>query len=229
MPGGQSSNSGSTRLSAFHLVISSLGVIAGVALAIYQIVTPSSGPTPVNVTVTVDPAMLEKNAPGTEVAKTEPLQGAGKTDVLLPGRKIDLSHARLLAALNDGSELKYPFRNLFDGRTETTLTLFEPDREINVLVDFAAAEATEVTGISYMPPASTSEARPVTGLDVMVLPDGQAGASGGQVYNFTLQTDQGAQSFALPPGLSGKAVWLRIAGAETTGKLAVGDFSLIGR
>ncbi len=47
------------------------------------------------------------------------------------------------------------------------------------------------------------------------------GVSGGKVYNFVLQTDQGRQSFALPPGTTGKGLWLRIATNGAPGPVAV--------
>ncbi len=40
MPAGRSSNRSSNRLSSFHLVVSSLGVLVGIAIAVYQIVIP---------------------------------------------------------------------------------------------------------------------------------------------------------------------------------------------
>ena len=208
-------------------MVSSLGVLAGVGLAVYQIMLPAASPPPVNVTVTVDPAKLEKPATGTDIAKTEAVNGGVKMDGLSPGATVDLSNGKFLAALNDGMDRKYPFRNLFDGKPETGVMLAEPDREVNVLVDFGTTQAMSVSGISYTPPVSVTGASPATILDVMVLPDGRMSAAGGQVFNFRLQTDQGAQSFALPPGSVGKGLWLRIAGTEGAGRLSIGDFLVL--
>ncbi len=228
MPAGRSSNNGPNKLSSFHLVISSLGVIAGVGLAIYQIALPGSSPPPVNVTVTVDPAKLPQNTAAIDVAKTETVNGGVKGDGLSSQGTIDLSNGRFLAALNDGSEQKYQFGNLFDGKPETGILLDQPDREINVMVEFGAPEAMPVRGISYTPPVSATGVSPATILDVMVLPEGQMGAAGGQVFSFRLQTDQGTQSFALPPGSIGKGLWLRVAGATGDDRLSVGDFAIVG-
>jgi hypothetical protein len=214
-------------LSSLHLVISSLGVIAGIIVAVYQIMLPSASPPPVNVTVTVDPAKLQPPAAGMEVAKTESVNGGVKSDGLSPGARLDLSNAKFLSALNDGSDQKYPFRNLFDGKPGTGVVVADPDRELNILVDFGNAEALSVSAIAYTPPVSATGVRPATVLDVMVLPEGQIGAGGGKVYNFTLQTDQGTQSFALPPGSIGKGLWLRIAGAGDAGDLSIGDFAVL--
>jgi hypothetical protein len=189
-----------------------------VVLAVYQIVIPAASPPPVNVTVAVDPARLQ----------SEPQTVAVKGDVLRVDRQIDLGGARLLAALNDGSDRRYEFASLFDGSPATGITLAAGDSELNILVEFGATAPVPVTGITYFPPVSRSGVRPATRLDIMVLPDGRIGAGGGQLYNFTLQTDQGQQSFALPPGLAGKGLWLRVAGEAAGERLAVGDFALTG-
>jgi hypothetical protein len=227
MPAGRSSNKSSNRLSSFHLVVSSLGVLVGIAIAVYQIAIPSTAPAPVNVTVTVDPAKLQQAQGGTEVQKTSDAAAAMKADGLSGERLVDLSNARFSAALNDGSDSRYAFSNLFDGSRETALTFAGSDTEINVLVDFGSAAALPLAGITYSPPVPAEGVHPATLMDVMVLPEGQMGVSGGKVYNFVLQTDQGRQSFALPPGTTGKGLWLRIATNGATGPVAVGEFSLV--
>jgi hypothetical protein len=135
-------------------------------------------------------------------------------------------NAKFLAALNDGSEKKYVLADLFDGRAETTVVLSEPDREVNILVDFGGQTAVPISAISYSPPPAQNGAAPATVLDVMVLPEGQIGGAGGQVLNFALQTNSGQQSFALPAKSAGKGLWLRIAGGQTDGKIAIGDFKI---
>jgi len=98
---------------------------------------------------------------------------------------------------------------------------------VNILVDFGDGAEQAVAGIAYTPPVSASGVRPATSMDVMVLPDGKITGAGGQVFSFPLQTDQGTQSFALPPGSVGKAVWFRVAGGEGQGNIAIGDLALI--
>jgi hypothetical protein len=224
MPAGRSSNNSGSKLSNFHLIISSIGVLVGAGITIYQIMLPSTQPPPVNVTVKLDPAQIEEGA-GAAIAKTDAAAGTTKGDGLSPEKRIELTQAFFLAALNDGSDKRYVLGNLFDGRPETSVTLKAPDAELNVLVDFGPLGSKPVSAISYTPPVSATGRKPATRLDVVVLPDGQIGA-GGNVYNFTLQTHQGAQTFALPPGLKGKGLWLRIAGGDEPGSLAIGDFAL---
>ncbi len=112
---------------------------------------------------------------------------------------IDLGQgAQFSAALKDGSEQRYNFAELFDGKSETSLSIAAPDRELNVLVRFAGDAAQPVKSIEYMPPPG-SEGGAATVLDVMVLPEPFLETSGNAIQSFTLQTTPGKQTFAIPP------------------------------
>ncbi len=213
MPADRSSKPSPGRLSSFHIVVSSFAAIAGVALAAYQVLAPSStGQPPVNVTVALAP------------------QAAGKanleTDIAMAA--VDLGRsATFMAALHDGSGQRYAFEHLFDGKAETFLTISPPDTELNVLVTFKEGQPQGVTAITYTPPSGTAAGKLANVVDVTILPDGAMEASGRPVYTFALQTSPGSQTFAIPGRASGKGVWLRIGGGHDTGGVAVGDFRII--
>jgi hypothetical protein len=136
----------------------------------------------------------------------------------------DLSNSKVTAALKDGSDARYRFRDLFDGRPETYLTFGGADHEINMLVDLGGTRS--VAGIEYAPPIATDGKARANTLDVMVLPEG-AEASGRQVMSFTLQTAAGRQTFALPARSTGKYIWLRVAGPDDASEVSVGDFRVL--
>lgn len=216
MPGAPSSRDKSSKLSSFHIVASSFAALAGVAIAGWQALGPATAPAPpppVNVTVTVDPAKapVAADAAGQPAAK-----GDAEPSVALEGEP---SYS---AALNDGSDQRYHFADLFDGKPETALALAAPDQEINVMVTFPQGTAPTITGFEYLPPAGADPARLATTADVMVLPEGQIGAAGQPVASFALPTSAGRQSFALPAAAQGKGLWLRVAGGSV-----VGDFRLL--
>lgn len=221
-------------------MISAFAALAGVIFAAIQTFGTSGG-APVNVTVAVDPATLPKPAAADLViAKTQDADDVnvtGKADggLAVPikpgadGKEIDLlAGARFLPASKDSSSERYAYRDMFDDRPDTSVTITEPDSEINVIVDFATQSAIPLSEISYTPAPGSPGIAAATNLDVMVLPEGEIGANGGQVLSYTLQTEPGKQTFLLPPGSRGKGLWLRIAGSGSgIGKLAVGDFRIL--
>lgn len=230
----------SSRLSSINVGISAFAALAGVVFAGIQAFTPSSGPAPINVTVALDPAKQQGEASlstGLDVAKTgggiDAVNAGGKSDITvatLPQPAVqtaalDLSRNTATAALKDGSEARYTFRDLFDGRPETGLVIQAPDQEVNVLLDLGGER--QVSALEYVPPASAEGMARATILDVMVLPEGQLEASGRPVMSYPLQTSAGRQTFALPAQTRGKFMWLRIAGPEGTQKVAVGDFRIL--
>jgi len=216
------------KLSSIHLGISAFAAAAGVVFAAVQTFTPSAQ-TPINVTVAMDP---NKNAAGNmDIAKSggapeaELVNIANKSDGIEPSGMLDLSaNGHFSAALNDGSEQKYAFRDLFDGRPDTVVTIQAPDSEINVLVDFGTQTASKVSGLVYTPPAGTNLA---TTLDVMVLPEGHLESAGQPVMSYSLQTSPGSQTFALPPRSEGRGLWLRVAGPAGADHITIGDFRVL--
>ena len=227
-----------SRLSSFHLAISAFAALAGVVFAGVQAFGPISGSAPINVTVALDPA---KSAAPANLDVTKTL-GPGTTDAVNAGTKSDITTATLpqasiqmaaldlskniaTAALKDGSEQRYQFHDLFDGRPETSLVIAAPDQEINVLLDLGGERT--VSALDYVPPADAEGAARATILDVMVLPEGALEASGRPVYSFPLQTSAGRQTFSIPGATRGKYLWLRIAGPQGAEKVAVGDFKIL--
>jgi hypothetical protein len=225
------------KLNNVHLAISAFAAAAGVVFAAIQTFgTSSSPPLPVTVTL-VDPAKTPKpdvaNQTVVKSQDADAINTAVKANggALQPvaastgGKVIDLANTgRFSSALKDDSASRYAFRDIFDGRPETSLTIDPPDSDLNVLVEFGSQTAVAISEIDYTPPPETPGVSGATVLDVMVLPEsGAVGANGGQVLSYVLQTEPGRQSFSLPPESRGKGLWLRIGGAGT-GKLAVGDF-----
>jgi hypothetical protein len=228
-----------SRLSSLHLGISAFAALAGVVFAGIQAFGPTSGTAPINVTVALDPAKQVEPQANLNVTKTA---GLGETDAVNAGGKGDITAATLpqpaiqtaaldlsrnvaTAALKDGSEGRYRFHDLFDGRPETSLLISAPDQEINVLLDLGGDR--KVSALEYMPPADAPDAARATVLDIMVLPEGALEASGRPVFSFPLQTEAGRQTFSLPGQTHGKYLWLRIAGPQDASKVAVGDFRVL--
>lgn len=206
-----------SRFSGLHLVATSVAALAGVAIAGYQTIyrpaEPASAP-PVQVTITVDPSKTAAAAATTVVSKGDPSA---------PGLA---AGASFTAALNDGTDQRYAFAELFDGNPQTRVSITAPDTELNVLMTFANGASHPVRSIQYEPPAGSTGAA-ATQLDVMVLPDGQMSGAGRVIQSFTLQTTPGRQSFELPGAETGKAIWLRIAGPSDQGQVSVGEFSVM--
>ncbi len=190
-------------------------------------------------TVALDPAKSgETAAANVDVSKTTSLatdavNAGGKgniTTATLPGSGVqmaalDLSHNPATAALKDGSDQRYRFRDLFDGRPETSLLITVPDKEINVLLDLGGDR--QVVALEYVPAPDAQGAARATVLDIMALPEGALEASGRPVFSFPLQTEAGRQTFSLPGQVHGKYLWLRIAGPNSAEKIAVGDFRIL--
>lgn len=228
-----------SRLSSFHLGISAFAALAGVVFAGIQAFSPSSGSAPINVTVALDPAKSGNAAtPNVDITKTASLAtdevNAGSkgniTAATLPDSGVqmaalDLSHNLATAALKDGSDQRYQFGVLFDGRPETSLLITAPDKEINVLLDLGGDR--QVSALEYVPAPDAQGAVRANVLDVMALPEGALEASGRPVFNFPLQTEAGRQTFSLPGQVHGRYLWLRIAGPESADKVAVGDFRVL--
>jgi hypothetical protein len=227
-----------SRLSSLNLGISAFAALAGVVFAGIQAFGPTSGSGPINVTVAVDPAKSGPQA-NLDVTKTA---GFGAADAVNAGTKSDITAATLpeasiqmaaldlsrnvaTAALKDGSEQRYQFHDLFDGRPETSLTIVPPDQEINVLLDLGGDR--KVSALDYVPPVDAEGGAGATTPDVMVLPEGALEASGRPVFTFPLQTSAGRQTFALPGDTHGRYVWLRVAGPQGAEKVAVGDFKIL--
>lgn len=210
-----SSHKQGSRFSGLHLVATSIAALAGVGIAGYQTLYKPSEPAmpqPVQVTVTVDPAKTA--AAVTDVAKGDPSS---------PGLA---AGAAFTAALNDGTDQRYAFAEMFDGNPQTKLSINAPDSEVNVLMSFADGQSHAVRAVQYEPPASADGAT-ATQLDLMVLPDGQMSGAGRVIQSYSLQTTPGRQSFELPGAESGKAIWFRIAGPADQGSISVGEFSVL--
>lgn len=211
-----------SRFSGMHVLATSFAAVAGVAIAAYQAFNHSSdapAPTPVQVTVAVDPQKVAAPQGNTDIAKGDP---AGT--VMQQG--INLAQgAALTAALNDGSEQRYKFVEMFDGNPQTAFSIHDPDTEVNVLLSFAGG-AQSVRQIEYDPPSS-NDGTAATQLDVMVLPEGQLNGAGSAIQSFTLQTTPGKQTLDLPGAAIGKALWLRIAGAAGQKAIQVGEFKIL--
>ena len=207
------------RLTNFHIAISAFAAVAGVVFAGIQTFLPGSSPQPINLTLAVGPTASTDKASGLG-AETAPAVPAYQLAALqLDGR------TTISGAFKDQSAGRYAYRDLFDGRPETFVTVEAPENEINVLVDLPEAEV--VGGIEYTPPPDAGRFAPAAVLDVMVLPEGQLEASGRPVTSFALQGGPGSQTFSLPAKSLGKGLWLRIAGPAGMGDVAVGDIKVL--
>lgn len=216
-----SSKPNSVKLTNFHIVISSLAAIAGVGLAAYQTFLPQPvAQAPVNVVVSVDPQKADAVIPNETVTKSDAPKLATTTANLAEG-------ASFGAALKDGSENRYGFASLFDGHDDTFLAIAPPDSELNILVLFKGDAAQQVTALEYQPPAGVDPAAMAKSVDVMVLPEGELGASGRPVMTFDLPQSTEARTFAIPGGETGKGLWLRVVGAPGAPKSYVGDFRIL--
>ena len=198
------------------MVATSFAAVAGVAIAVYQTLLPSVAPLqqPVQVTLALESPAAKIEVP---VAKGDAVQ-SGPFDI---GQGAQFS-----AALKDGAEQRYRLAELFDGKSDTSLSIAAPDRELNVLVSFAGDVAQPVNLIEYVPPSGNSSAA-ANQLDVRALPHGQMHTSGRPIQSFTLQTTPGKQSFALPDQAMGKGIWLRISGPADATSIAIGDFRIL--
>ena len=103
------------KLSNLHIAVTSFAAIAGVAIAGYQAFGPHFGGQPPLNVVAVDSL---KAAANLVVEKSDAIP-AMATQSLELGRDAVIS-----AALKDGSEKRYTFTDLFDGRSDTYLTIY---------------------------------------------------------------------------------------------------------
>lgn len=204
------------KLTNFHIVISSLAAIAGVAIAGYQAFAPQpAAQQPVNVVVSLD-----QQTPGETVSKTDAPALMTETVNLAEG-------ASFAAALKDGSDDRYSFASLFDGAADTFLAIEQPDQELNILVLFDGSASRDVTALEYTPPDGVDPQSMATTVDVIVLPEGQLEASGRPVISFNLPQSAEARTFAIPGRAEGKGLWLRVAAAPGKEKSYVGDFRIL--
>jgi hypothetical protein len=209
------------KLTNFHILVSSLAAIAGVAIAVYQtFLAQPAVQQPVNVVVSLDPQKVDAAAAGQTVAKSDP-------PPLLTEALNLAQDASFSAALKDGSESRYSFANLFDGADDTFLAIAPPDEELNILVMFRDGQSREVTALEYIPPAGVDPTAMATTLDIMVLPEGRLEASGRSVISFSLPQSTETRTFAIPGREQGKGLWLRVAGKPGSGKSYVGDFRVL--
>lgn len=217
----RSSKPNSVKLTNFHIVISSLAAIAGVGLAAYQtFAPPHAAQPPVSVVVALDPQKADAVVADETVTKSDVPALATETTDLARG-------ATVLAALKDGSESRYSFASLFDGEPDTFLAITAPDSEINVLVTFPGNEVHDVTALEYIPPEGVDPASMATDVDVTVLSGAQGNGAGMQVFSFSLPQSNTARVFAIPGGVQGTGVALRIAGKPGAAKSYVGDFKIL--
>ena len=214
----QFSKPDAVKLTNFHIFISSVAAIAGVAIAAYQTFAPQPLGQPLNVVVALEPP---KAMADSVIEKSDAIPAIATRSVEL-GRD-----AIITAALKDGSENRYSFTNLFDGRDDTFLAIKQPDGELNLLVTFRNGASRPVTAIEYTPPASVDPARLATNLDLMVLPDGQLEASGRPIISFSLPRSSESHIYAIPGRAEGKGLWLRVSGNAGAEQSYVGDFRIL--
>jgi len=216
-----SSKPNAVKLTNFHIVISSLAAIAGVGIAAYQtFLAQPSAQQPLSVVVSLDQQKADAVVANETVAKSD--APALRTET------IDLAKgASFAAAMKDGSENRYSFASLFDGAGDTFLAIAPPDQELNMLVTFPGNETHTVTALEYTPPEGVDPASMADTVDVTVLPGGSFGASGLAVYSFSLPQSTEARVFAIPGGVQGTGVNLRVAAKPGAEKSYVGDFRIL--
>jgi hypothetical protein len=217
----------SGRFTNFHIAISAFAALAGVIFAGIQTFVPGS--LPINVTLAVDQPAAASNmditkTTGEAVNVNAKADGTGEPALQLAALELD-GRTTFTGALKDASAGRYSYRDLFDGRPETFVTIEAPENEINMLVELPRRET--IGGIEYSPPRDADGLAPAAVLDVMVLPENQLEASGRPVMSFALQSSPGSQTFTLPQKSEGKGLWLRIAGPAGMGDVAVGDLKVL--
>ena len=221
MQDGQSSNPSSLRRTNLHLVVSSFAALAGVAIAGYQtfFATPSD-PKPVSLVVSLEPQKTDSIEPGSTIVKS---------DVpVLATRAVDLAQgAEIGAAMKDGSAGRYAFSSLFDGAPDTFVAIAPPDQDLTIQVMFQGGAAHEVTAIEYQPPAGVDLARMAGSVDVTVLPETTAGASGLQVFSFDLPQSEESRSFPIPGRIRATGVILNVKPRSGSDQSFVGDFRVL--
>src|SRR5205823_3498412 len=153
------------------IAISAFAAVAGVVFAGIQTFLPSSAP--INVMLSVDPTSSISKIGATDVAE-EPVNiakkadGTGEPALQLAALELD-GRVTVSDALKDERAGRYAYRDLFDDRPDTFVTIEAPETEINVLVDLPQPEM--IGGIEYSPPRYADGLTPAAVLDVMVLPE----------------------------------------------------------
>ncbi|WP_373502993.1 hypothetical protein [Aestuariivirga sp.] len=209
------------KLTNFHIVISSLAAIAGVAIAGYQALGPKAPPQPVNVVVALDQQKADAGLPDSIIEKTDPVPALATESINLA------QDASFAAALKDDTADRYSFSSLFDGQDDTFLAITQDDQELNILVTFKDGTAHSVTALEYTPPAGVDPTLMAASVDVMILPEGQLEASGRPVISFSLPQSSESRTFAIPGRAEGKGLWIRVAGNPAADKSFVGDFRIL--
>lgn len=216
-----SSKPNAVKLTNFHIVISSLAAIAGVGIAAYQTFLPQpAAQAPVNVVLSLDAQKADSVVADETVAKSDAPALRTETINLAQG-------AAFAAAMKDGSENRYSFASLFDGAGDTFLAIAPPDQELNMLVTFPGNQVHTVTALEYTPPEGVDPSSMAETVDVTVLPGGSFGASGLAVYSFSLPRSTEPRVFAIPGGVQGTGVNLRVAAKPGVPKSYVGDFKIL--
>ncbi len=221
MQDGRSLKPSGVKLTNIHVLVSTVAAIAGVAIGAYQAFGPHPDSLPVNVVVAIDPQKADAGIPDSVVEKSDPVPA-------IPTEAVALERdATYTAALKDGADARYNFSRLFDGQDDTFLAIDRPDADLNILVSFRNGKSYPVTAIEYTPPAGVDPSRMATTLDVMVLPDGQIGASGREVMSFSLPQSAESHTYAIPGRAEGKALWIRVTGNPKADKIFVGDLRIL--
>jgi hypothetical protein len=220
-----SSEAAPGKLTNFHIAISAFAALAGVIFAGIQTFLP--GPAAV-VTLAMDPTASGSVdvTKSTSAAVNVDVKANGTGEPALQLAALDLDgRATFTSALKEESIGRYPYRDLFDGRPDTFLTIEAPENEINLFVELPSREV--IGGIEYTPPKDAGGLAPAAVLDVMVLPDTEMDGAGRPVMSFALQSSPGSQTFTLPQKSEGKGLWLRVAGPVGMGDVAVGDLKVL--
>jgi hypothetical protein len=221
MRDGQSSKPSTARLGTFHILVSSLAAIAGVALAAYQVFMPQpAAQAPVNVVVSLDPQKTDSGAADMTISKSDAPAIETTTVDLTQGAQIN-------SALKEGAEERYALANLFDGAQDTFVAITPPDEELSVQIAFPGGEAREVTAIDYHPPDGVDPANMAASVDVTVMPEASVGGAGLQVFSFTLPQSTEPASFPIPGRVRGTGVILLVKPNPGVAKSYVGDFRVL--
>jgi hypothetical protein len=216
-----------------HLVISSVCAVGALALGIVQTfdLAPRPSAPPEAAVLPVEPVPAAASAaPAAGVPAAETISQVAKSDAPVEavaakaaaeGQGPDPSRLRFFSGTADNAPLPIDARALFDGQSGGAVTV-EGANGVDFIVEWGEPGAFTVTGLQYTQPAGAGPDGRATSLDVMVIPEGDGAAAGQQVLSFPLSTADGAQSIRIP-ATPGKGLWLRLAGAQDTGALALGD------
>lgn len=217
----QSSRPSTARLGTFHIVVSSVAAIAGVALAAYQVfMPPPAAQAPVNVVVSLDPQKSDSGAADMTIAKSDA--------PVIETTSVDLTKgARITSAMKDGAEGRYAIASLFDGAEDTFVAITPPEEELSIQIAFPDGQTHEVTAIDYHPPVGVDPASMAASVDVTVMPEASVSGAGLQVFSFSLPRSGEPQSFAIPGRVRGTGVILLVKPNPGVEKSYVGDFRVL--